>query len=118
MAYDPFDVGGANGSGCGCAGSADDGDGGAFPPGCLPGDSLEAIITGPDGSLRIAPHHDDLEDVQWRGADAMAHHRTVYWDAVVPNIEPAWLIMEPATHIFFDRQTVCFFDLASNMKMI
>ena len=109
MAYDPFDVGGgddAGGSGSGGAGGADGGDGGVLPPGCLPGDSLEAIITGPDGSLRITPHHDDWEDVQWRGADAMAHHRTIYRDAVVPDITPPWLIMEPATHAFFDRESV------------
>ena len=111
MAYDPFDMGGgegASGSGGGGAGGADGGDSGVLPPGCLPGDSMEAIITGPDGSLRIMPHHDDWVDVQWRGADAMAHHRTIYRDAVIPDITPPWLIMEPATHAFFDREPVCF----------
>jgi len=109
MAYDPFDMGGGDGvggSGSGGAGGDDGGNGGVLPPGCLPGDSLEAIITGPDGSLRITPHHDDWEDVQWRGVDAMAHHRTIYRDAVVPDITPPWLIMEPATHAFFDRESV------------
>ena len=69
MAYEPFDVGGgddasgASGSSGGGAGDADGGDGGALPPDYLPGDSVEAIITGPDGYLRITPHHDDWEDV-------------------------------------------------------
>ena len=112
MAYDPFDMGGsdsASGSGGGGAGGADGGDGGVLPPGCLPGDFVEAIVTGPNGSLRIMPHHDDWVDVQWRGADASAHHRTIYRDAVVSDIMPPWLIMEPATHAFFDRQTVRFY---------
>ena len=50
---------------------------------------MEAIIIGPNGSLCIAPHHDDWEDVQWRGDNAVAHHRAVYRDAVVPDIELA-----------------------------
>ena len=63
MAYDPFDVGGADGASGSGGGGADGGDGGVLPPGCLPGDSVEAIITGTDGFLRIMPHHDDWEDV-------------------------------------------------------
>ena len=75
------DTGGASGSG----GAGGDG---VLPPGCLPGDSVKAIITGRDGSLRIMPHRDDWVDVQLRGADAMAHHRTIYRDAVIPDITP------------------------------
>ena len=108
MAYDPFDMGGGSDTG-GASGSGGAGGGdGALPPSCLSGYSVVDIITRPDGSLRITPYYDDWEDVQWRGVDASAHHRTIYRDAVVPDIEPAWLIMEPATHIFFHRQTVRF----------
>ena len=110
MAYDPFNVGGGDGagdaSGSGGSGGGDGAGGGVLPSGCLPGDFVEAIITRPDNSLRITPHHDDWEDVQWRRADASAHHRTVYRDALIPDIELAWLIMEPATYIFFDRHTI------------
>ena len=60
MAYDPFDMEGGDDTG-GADGTGDED--GALPPGCLPGDYVEAIITGPDGSLRITPHHDDWEDV-------------------------------------------------------
>jgi len=112
MAYDPFDVegGGGDTGGASCSGGAGGAGGGdgVLHPGCLPGDSVEAIITGPDGSLRITPHHDDWEDVQWRGADALAHHHIIYRDAVVLDIESVWLIIELAIHIFFDRHAVRF----------
>lgn len=39
-------------------------------------------------------------------ADAVAHRHARYGDAVVPDIEPALLIIEPTIHLFFDRYMV------------
>lgn len=58
MTFDPYDVGGGDGH---VDGSPVVGDqqGVELPPGCLLGDSVEAIIIGLDGSLCIAPYHPD-----------------------------------------------------------
>ena len=55
--------------------------------------------------------------MDWQAPDAVAYRRVVYQDAVVPDIEPLWLIIEPATHLFFDRHAV-HFDLLSLMQLI
>lgn len=61
MALDRFDVGSGHDNG----GPSGEDRGTELPLRCLPGDSLEAIIARLDGSLRVAPHHDDWEGVQW-----------------------------------------------------
>lgn len=39
--------------------------------------------------------------------DGVVYHRAIYRDAVIPPIEPAWLIKEPSHHLFFVHTPVC-----------
>lgn len=87
MAYDPFNMGGGGKGGLSGAGGSD---GGKLPPDCLSGDSM-----GPCASLCIMMtgricHGGGLMPLCWvQGCSDL-------------DIEPAWLIMEPVTHLFFD----------------
>lgn len=87
IALDLFNIGSGDGHDEGVL-SGGEHQGTQLPPGCLLGDSSEAIITGADRYVRIAPHHDDYEGVDWRGVDDATNRRGIYQDAVVLPIEP------------------------------